>query len=224
MDLLDRILEVFITVVLIVGGYQFYFWAQRQTFFDARYFETKWDAKINFDPRWVWVYSGLYYPMILLAALSVPTWEAYAHTVGCFLTLLAIQVTFFVLWPVAIPATWRNAFPIAGGYYGTKVVRSVPGTIDRAHARSIWPFSMRMLDLVWSYDKLRNSLPSMHVSVAMMVDLTIWQNWPIAGYVAGLFPLLIAASALKTKQHYVVDVVPGALMGAAVFFAWHYFG
>ena len=38
MILTDRILELFITVVLIVGGYQFYFWAQRQTFRDARYF------------------------------------------------------------------------------------------------------------------------------------------------------------------------------------------
>jgi membrane-associated phospholipid phosphatase len=201
MDLFDRILELFITVVLIVGGYQFYFWAQRQTFFDARYFETKWDSKISFDPRWVWIYSGLYYPMILLAALSVPTWQAYAYCVGCFLTLLAIQVAFFVLWPVAIPVTWRK----------------------QPYASMIWPRSMKMLNLVWSYDKLRNSLPSMHVSVAMMVDLTIGANWPIAGYVGLLFPLLIATSALKTKQHYVVDVVPGALLGAAVFFGWRYF-
>jgi membrane-associated phospholipid phosphatase len=204
MDLFDRILELFITVVLIVGGYQFYFWAQRQTFFDARYFETTWDRKIDFDPRWVWIYSGLYYPMILLAALSVPTWQAFAYCVGCFLTLLAIQVTFFVLWPVAIPAHWRTS----------PAVNWAPAA---------YPRSMKMLNLVWSYDKLRNSLPSMHVSVAMMVDLTIWQNWPIAGYVGGLFPLLIATSALKTKQHYVVDVVPGALLGAAVFFAWRQF-
>jgi hypothetical protein len=28
----DRILEMLITIVMIVGGYQFYFWAQRQTF------------------------------------------------------------------------------------------------------------------------------------------------------------------------------------------------
>lgn len=204
MDLFDRFLELFITVVLIIGGYQFYFWAQRQTFFDARYFETSWDEKITFDPRWVWIYSGLYYPMILLAALSVPTWQAFAHCVGCFLTLLAIQVTFFVLWPVAIPAEWRSCFDVRRAAY--------------RH-----PKSMKMLNLVWSYDKLRNSLPSMHVSVATMVDLTIWQNWPVAGYVGGLFPLLIAASALKTKQHYVVDVVPGALLGAAIFFAWRHF-
>lgn len=199
MELFDRVLELFITVVLIIGGYQFYFWAQRQTFFDARYFETKWDQRINFDPRWVWIYSGLYYPMILLAALSVPTWHEYAYTVGCFLSLLAVQVTFFVLWPVAIPAHWRD----------------VP--------RYAHPRSMRMLDMVWSYDKLRNSLPSMHVSVAMMVDLTIGHNWPGMGLVCAAFPLLIAISALKTKQHYVVDVVPGALLGAATFFAWHQF-
>lgn len=204
MILFDRVLELFITVVLIVGGYQFYFWAQRQTFFDARYFETHWDEKIDFDPRWVWIYSGLYYPMILLAALTVPTWREFAYTVGCFLTLLAIQVTMFVLWPVAIPGHWRTAFHVYA-------------------ARDEHPHSMRMLDMVWSYDKLRNSLPSMHVSVAMMVDLTIGHNWPAAG-VAGLaFPLLIAISALKTKQHYVVDVIPGALLGAAVFFGWHHF-
>jgi hypothetical protein len=72
---------------------------------------------------------------------------------------------------------------------------------------------MRMLNLVWSYDKLRNSLPSMHVSVATMVDLTIWRELADAGHVCVLFPILIAISALKTKQHYVVDVVPGALLG-----------
>jgi membrane-associated phospholipid phosphatase len=203
MILTDRILELFITVVLIVGGYQFYFWAQRQTFYPARYFETKLDGKITFDPRWVWIYSGLYYPMILLAALSVPSWEAYAYCVGCFLTLLAVQVMFFVLWPVAIPASWRTH-------------------VDIHDARTEYPRSMRMLDLVWSYDKLRNSMPSMHVSVAMMVDLTIGSNWPVAGYVGLLFPFLIATSALKTKQHYCVDVIPGAVLGALVFYGWRY--
>jgi len=218
MDLTDRILELFITVVLIVGGYQFYFWAQRQTFRKARYFETEWDSLINFDPRWVWVYSGLYYPMILLAALSVPSWHDFAYTVGCFLTLLAIQVFFFILWPVAIPETWRSFFPV----HGVRHRGVTLGVIDRYLARNVWPKSMWMLDLVWSYDKLRNSLPSMHVSVAMMVDLTIGANWPVMGLVGLLFPLLIATSALKTKQHYVVDVIPGAVLGAVVYAGWHY--
>lgn len=197
----DRILEIAVTIVMIVGGYQFYFWAQRQTFRPARYIETRWDDMVTFDARWVWVYSGLYYPMILLAALSTPTWDAYAWTVGSFLALLTIQVLFFITLPVAIPAEWRAHEHVLAARHKHKA-------------------SMAMLDLVWSYDKLRNSMPSMHVSVAMMVDLTIWQNWPVVGYVGGLFPLLIAISALRTKQHYVLDVIPGALLGAFVFFAW----
>jgi membrane-associated phospholipid phosphatase len=106
---------------------------------------------------------------------------------------------FFLFLPVEIPAEWRTSNRPA--WEGT--------------------LSQRFLDLVWSFDKLRNSMPSMHVSVATMVDLTIWNNWPMAGHIGVLFPILIGISALKTKQHFVVDVVPGAVVGAAVFFAWH---
>jgi membrane-associated phospholipid phosphatase len=198
-SLLDRVLLIAITVVLVVGGYQFYFWAQRRRWFAARTLETRLDSAIGYDPRWVWVYSGLYYPMIVLAALSLPTWQAYAHAVGGFLALLAVQVAFFLFLPVEIPGHWRTQW--RGPWEGTR--------------------SQRFLDLVWSFDKLRNGMPSMHVSVATMVDLTIWAHWPVMGAIGAAFPVLIAISALRTKQHYVVDVVPGAALGAAVFWIWH---
>lgn len=205
MGLADRVIELAMTVVLIVGGYQFYFWAQRQNFRPAAFLGTRFDNWIAYDARWVWVYSGLYYPMILLAALSVPTWRDFAFVVGCFLTLLAIQVNMFLWWPTEIPAQWRK--DARAGW----IAKRGDGT-----------WSQRFLDFVWSYDKLRNGCPSMHVSMAMMTDLTISAHWPMAAYVGWLFPVLIAASALKTKQHYVVDVVPGAVTGAAVFFGWRW--
>ena len=59
MEIFDRLLEIAITIVLIIGGYQFYFWAQRQGLFEARFLETRFDSMISYDPRWVWVYSGL---------------------------------------------------------------------------------------------------------------------------------------------------------------------
>jgi membrane-associated phospholipid phosphatase len=199
MTMFDRFLEVAITIVLIIGGYQFYFFAQRQRWYPARCLETRFDAMITYDPRWVWVYSGLYYPMIILAGLSVPSWREYALSVGCFLALLVVQVTFFLFLPVEIPAHWRALYrePWEGG------------------------LSQRFLDLVWSFDKLRNSMPSMHVSVATVTDLTIWREWPALGVVGLLFPILIAVSALKTKQHFVVDVLPGAALGALVFWIWN---
>jgi membrane-associated phospholipid phosphatase len=201
MTLFDRAIEIAMTVVLIIGGYQFYFWAQRRTWFRARCMATRLDAIVTYDPRWVWVYSGLYYPMIIAAALSVSTWRDYAQAVGCFLSLLAVQVAIFVVWPTDVPPEWRVAHRI--GWDGT--------------------WSQRFLDLVWSFDKLRNSLPSMHVSMATMVDLTIWREWPTLGHAGIAFPILIAVSAVKTKQHYVADVVPGAALGAAVFFGWRSF-
>jgi membrane-associated phospholipid phosphatase len=198
MSLADRFLELILTVVLIVGGYQFYFLAQRQRWREARYLETRFDAMVTFDPRWVWIYSGLYYPMMVIATWSLPSWEAFAYAVSGYLALLTVHCCFFVTMPVAIPAHWRETW--REPWEGTR--------------------SMRFLDFVWSYDKLRNAMPSMHVSVAMMTDLVIWNRWPTAGHVAILFPILIAISAIKTKQHYIVDVIPGAVLGAGVFFAW----
>lgn len=199
----DRILEVVITIVLIIGGYQFYFWAQRQRIYKPRYLTTRVDKMISFDPRWIWIYSGLYYPMMVLAALSQLNWEAYATTVGGFLFLLMMQMYFFLRHPVAVPAVWReNARKLS---------------ISRKSPRS-----MRFVELVWSYDNARNSMPSMHVSVATMVDLTISQAYPNFIFVGWLFPVLIGASALKIKQHYVVDLVPGAIIGAIAFYLWHW--
>jgi membrane-associated phospholipid phosphatase len=199
MDIADRILEIAITIVLIIGGYQFYFFAQRQRWYPARRLETRFDAMISYDPRWVWVYSGLYYPMILLAGGVQTTWHDYAWTVGCFLTLLAVQVPIFLFFPIEIPASWREQ----PAWVGTR--------------------SQQFMDVVWSLDKLRNSMPSMHVSMATVVDLTIGRASPILGYICVIFPVLIAVSALKTKQHYVVDVVPGAVIGAFVFWFYHSF-
>jgi membrane-associated phospholipid phosphatase len=200
MGVFDFFLLLAITIVLIIGGYQFYFWAQRQNWFPARRLETRFDSMITYDPRWVWVYSGLYYPMIVLAAFSMPSYEAYAYSIGAFLLLLFIQCLFFLFIPFEIPPEWR-----------TKWIGPWEGTI-----------SQKFLNVVWSYDKLRNSMPSMHVSVAMMVDLTIGLHWPAFTIFGLAFPILIAISAVKTKQHYVVDVIPGAVLGASVFYFWHW--
>lgn len=203
MNLSDRLLEIPLVIVLIIGGYQFYFWAQRQTFYPARVLLTRFDSWVTFDPRWVWIYSGLYYPMIVLAALSVNSWREFSWVVGNFLLLLAVQMIFFIRFPVAIPDDWRTNY-----------------VVDFKKKRH--PRSGKFLDLVWHYDKMRNSMPSMHVSVATMVDLTIHANWPTVGILGVCFPVLIAVSALKTKQHYVVDVVPGALLGGLVFVVYRW--
>jgi membrane-associated phospholipid phosphatase len=57
----------------------------------------------------------------------------------------------------------------------------------------------------------------MHVSVSTLTAFHLHQNLPleIGAYslLSFLFPLLIAISALFTKQHYIVDLAPGAVLG-----------
>jgi membrane-associated phospholipid phosphatase len=54
----------------------------------------------------------------------------------------------------------------------------------------------------------------MHTSVA---TLTAIHLYPSLGSWAWLFPVLIGLSCLFTKQHYVVDVPAGAVLGWVTF-------
>jgi membrane-associated phospholipid phosphatase len=57
----------------------------------------------------------------------------------------------------------------------------------------------------------------MHVSVATLTALHLYNNLkPFVGQCAVLvflFPVLIATSSLCTKQHYLADVLSGAIFG-----------
>jgi membrane-associated phospholipid phosphatase len=113
-------------------------------------------------------------------------------TVFSFLILLAMQIVVFYVFPVRIPAAWREYNPNAS-------------------------LSHRMLAFIQRYDSFSNSIPSMHVSVATLTALHLYSNLNIAmGAFAPLvftFPVAIALSAIFTKQHYVADLAPGAVFG-----------
>jgi membrane-associated phospholipid phosphatase len=190
--MLDHVVHLLMSIILIVGGYQFYFLVQRRHFGKPIEFASRIEDKIPFRPEWVWVYSGLYYPIILLLVFTIKTFAQFSYTVFSFLTLLVMQLFFFFFFPVKIPDRWRE--------------------YDRGQS-----LSARFLGLVHAYDGLPNSIPSMHVSVSTLAAFHLHQNLSIDNSAYSLlpflFPLLIAISALYTKQHYIVDLPPGAVLG-----------
>jgi membrane-associated phospholipid phosphatase len=189
MNPLDYLVNLVLSVVLIVGAYQFYFWCQRHPLSPPREFARAMDEAIPFRPHWVWIYSFLYYPAILAVNLAVQDHRQFAWTALSYLVLLGMQMAFFLLYPVATPAHWRLRNP----------------------RRTL---SERLLALVQRFDAPTNSFPSMHTSVAMLTALHLD---PVIGAVAIAFPLLIGASCVLTKQHYLVDVPAGAALGWAAF-------
>jgi len=185
---MDYVVYLLMCVFLIVGVYQFYFWTQNHPIRKSRSLQLKADDYFTLKPRWVWVYSGLYYPLIILVVITSDSMREFNYMSVSYFILLFMQMIFFMFIPVATPAHWRE---------------NIKGN----------SLSIRMLKLVQRFDKTSNCFPSMHVSIAMLSAMHFMNSslgltyWPL------LFPFLIALSALYTKQHYIVDLIPGAILG-----------
>ncbi len=189
MTLGGRLIDLSLSGVLIVGVYQFYFWCQRNAAFAPRQLRSTLDERIPFVPAWVWIYSFLYYPVILYVNIVIPSAEEFTRIAASYLLLLLLQSVCFVLLPVRTPPHWR----------------SMNTGRDR---------SERFLAFVQRFDAPSNSFPSMHTSVAMLTALHLQGS---LGAAAFAFPVLIGISCLFTKQHYLVDVPAGAGLGWLVF-------
>ncbi len=189
MALADYVIHLTLSVFLIVGVYQFYFWCQRHQWTTPRELRLPVDDAIPYWPAWVWVYSCLYYPAILYANLVIDSPRDFTHIATSYLVLLAFQMAFFLVFPVVTPESWRAS----------------------NGRRSC---SERFLALVQRFDARSNSFPSMHTSVAMLTALHLY---PRLGAWAWTFPVLIGLSCLFTKQHYLIDVPAGGALGWVTF-------
>lgn len=185
----DLIIQLSLSVILIFGIYQFYFWCQRNPLVAARQLRLPIDDAIPYMPSWVWIYSCLYYPVIVYINFVVESPRQFLYLAMSYIVLLLFQMAFFVAFPVTTPVEWRECV--------------------RARGRS-----ERFLAFVQRYDASSNSFPSMHTSVAMLTALHLQ---PHLGASVWAFPGLIAASCVFTKQHYVVDLPAGAGLGWFVF-------
>ena len=189
MQTIDRIIQLVVSVFLIVGVYQFYFWCQRNPITQPREFRRTIDNQIPYRPRWVWIYSFLYYPIIVAVNWTVTSPRHYLYVAISYALLLLFQMAFFTLLPVATPAAWR--------------------TCNTGRGRS-----ERFLAFVQKFDARSNSFPSMHTSVATLTALHLFSSF---GPVVFVFPAVIALSCLYTIQHYVVVLPAGAALGWFVF-------
>jgi membrane-associated phospholipid phosphatase len=192
----DHVVQLVVSIFLIVGGYQLYFWCQTNPLsLRTRRLLLALDRAIPYRPNWVWIYTFLYYPVILYITLTTDSSRQFLYVAISYVALLMAQVALFVTFPVATPEEWR-------------------GGVNAARGRS-----ERILALVQRFDAPSNSFPSMHTSVAV---LTAFHLQPSLGPVIFAFPVLIALSCLFTKQHYVLDLPAGALLGWVCFgfFRW----
>ena len=189
MSLGHQLINLLLSAFLIVGIYQLYFWCQRNALVKPRELRLALDERIPYMPGWVWIYSFLYYPVILYMNAVFRSAEEFTQVAASFLLLLALQAAFFLLFPVRTPEHWR--------------------AINQRRSRS-----ERFLAFVQRFDQAGNSFPSMHTSVAVLTSMHLYSH---VGAPVFVFPALIGISCLLTKQHYLVDVPAGAGLGWIVY-------
>lgn len=183
------------SVAFIVGGYRVYFWPQKSPLRHCRYGRIGIvDRLVPFDPRWVWVYSFLYYPFMVSPIFWINSAAEFFWICISYFLLLAIHVGISHIWPIKTPIEWRS--------------------YDKSKNSSA-----RFLSFVQSIDKGGNCFPSMHVAVATLTGCYL-TNFLSSGLYIYLFfvwicVFLISASTLFTKQHFFSDVVWGAIFGGS---------
>ncbi|MBW2976214.1 phosphatase PAP2 family protein [Candidatus Woesearchaeota archaeon] len=182
---------VFTTVLAIViaGGYQIFFWVQRNNFFFRETCLKIWiDGYIPFWPVWVWIYSFLYYVMIGYVIVSIRSIEEGIYLIFGGLVLLFIQSLCFLVFPCIVPPKWRQY---------------------KANS-----FSKKYLKFIQGIDNGRNCFPSMHCAVAAYVGLILF---PVLSFYSIIFIVSIVLSSLFTKQHQIIDTLAGVLLGCLVY-------
>lgn len=144
------------------------------------------DALINLHPVWVFPYLSAL--PIWLAALIWGTIRMDGRTYRIMAVAALITVT--------VGVTTYAVFP-------TYVIR--PEITSQT-------FGSNLLRWVYAHDQPYNALPSSHVYLTLLCGL-LWMRWKPRGRFIWLVGLLvICLSTLFTKQHYLLDVVCGALL------------
>jgi membrane-associated phospholipid phosphatase len=152
------------------------------------------EARLPYAPAWIWVYLA-YYPLCF-APLLLPEIRrepaCFWRTVGAYLMQFGLCFAVYLILPA------RMTRPPAGGEGLTRMA------------------------MEWTYrlDPGFNIFPSLHVSI---LAFTAWLFGRFHGAVGGralwAATILITASTLLVKQHCLVDLVAGAVVGTITHFA-----
>ena len=171
--------------ILTLGGYQMYFWPQRNYNPEKKRVlqPNAIDRIIPAIPQAYWVYSPLYYLVFNLA----------------FLSLTDYKITMLNAWLMLLHASfWFLNFPTGIAPAFREKIRSAP--MDRA--------TRFVMNLVHDHDSEDNACPSMHCAFAVFIACIIYPIYPTF---AIAFPLVIAFSCLVCRQHLIVDILPGMI-------------
>ena len=146
------------------------------------------DRAIPIEPAWMPMYISLW--LFSFLPLVVVRGVARRRTVLAYITTAITAYVGFLILPTSAP---RPAV--------------VPGD-------GILAWGLRTL---YALDPPYNCFPSLHVAYSFLAALSAYRAHRGFGVMALLWAVLVGISTLFIKQHYVADVIAGALLALAVY-------
>jgi len=147
------------------------------------------DRALTVQPAWMLVYGSLY--VFVLLPLLVVRQDGLLHrAMKAYVMVLIVAYAGFLAYPTIAP---RPALAPAAGFLA-------------------W-----CLRLVYALDSPYNCFPSLHVAHSFVSALACYRVHRGVGVGAALWAAFIGVSTLYVRQHYVVDVIAGALAASVAY-------
>lgn len=148
------------------------------------------DHAMPSSPAWIFVYASLYFCAFILPLVVVRGDELFTQTMKAFLFVMLASYVGFWFYPTTAPR------------------------IERA---SVDGFAEWCLQSFYDIDQPYGCFPSLHVAYSFVGALACYRLHRGLGLAATAWAILIGVSTIYTKQHFVVDAIAGALLGAAAY-------
>lgn len=144
-------------------------------------------------PWTIWIYSGLYPVYLLWCFTNFQDMQELNKTLYSFFILTLISGCCFVFYPLISP---RVFYPV----------------LENSS------FNERFLLFIRSTDTVGNCFPSLHVGFCTLFALTFYRTNIYKFIIAMIVATLISVSTLTIKQHYLVDLIGGAMLASLIYF------
>ncbi|MFL6234723.1 MAG: phosphatase PAP2 family protein [Thermoanaerobaculia bacterium] len=148
------------------------------------------DLAMPLRPAWALVYGSLYLFLILLPVFVIRQEGQIRRTVQAYLMVWITAYVCFLVYPTAAP---RPAKVIGEGFIA---------------------WGLRFL---YSADPPYNCFPSLHVAHSFVSALACYRVHRGVGIAATFCAVLVGASTLFTRQHYVLDVIAGIFLACVAY-------
>lgn len=192
--------KLWLTVALNALFWLGYSWLGRRAFFPLHTVPLTWfDTRIPFQSTpWGWVYLSQFLFTSTLPWL-IDTRDGLRRFVVAFGVMSVVSFAIFVFFPVASPR---------------------PPAMESSGAMAV----------ITAYDGTLNAFPSLHAAFLVLMMRLAWRlfgaSFSMAAKLAALtWGAAILYATIATRQHYALDLVAGAAVGAAAdWVAWRGYG